>query len=737
MTDIYRPLRILGEAFGIEAQYIDNWGKIRRTDPKTAARILRAKGVCISPDHLALDPQVLVVSIEDLPPRWTIYLTESVTEEGLSSPAGNARIIEAEGRFSDREYSFGHDGAELGLDDATGLVRISFPFPRDLATGSYEVRVEAQVGDKRYVCACIWIVCPAKAYLPAGLQSGRRIAGVGLALYGVRSEKNWGVGDFSDLTKIIDWAHEDLNVDFIGLQPLHALFNERPFTSSPYLPSSRMFRNFIYLDVSGIEDFAYSMKAKALLEAPETRRKIQALANDTQVNYEGVSELKLFILKEVFRSFLENHRMPGGGTSRWTDFMEFVLSEGVFLERFATFCALREHFQEEIGKAINWRGWPAAFHDPASEDVRSFQRGHEEQVLFWMYLQWQIDVQLKQAQQYALSKGMVIGLYHDEALAVDRSGADFWAWQEFFHHGFRVGAPPDAFAPDGQDWGFPPPNTDKMRSSGYELFLQKLAANCKHGGALRIDHVMQLSHLFWIPEDGKPADGVYVKDREADLLNLLALVSQDTRTLIIGEDLGTLPPNFRERLMAKDVLSYRLFYFERDREGNFLPYYAYPELALVSIATHDLPTLAGFWSGQDIEVRRSIGQLSDEGAKAFIEERHQAKSKILERLVQDGFLNDHSASDASAATLPTEALHSAVMGFLLRTPSRLVMINQEDVFLDIRQQNFPGTTSECANWVTKMRYSVEELRSDSEAISYAGRFKKLLRDSGRSGSGTP
>ncbi|MBI4965279.1 MAG: 4-alpha-glucanotransferase [Desulfomonile tiedjei] len=732
MLNIYQALRTVGEIFGIEAQYIDTWGKVRRTDPKTAARVLKAKGLTISTEQLALDPQVVVVSIDDLPSRCSVYLAERITDEALASPVGQITVSGGEGTSLYHEYSFDGEAALVDADDDTGLVRLSFPFPQELETGPYKVRVEAVIGRETHSCSCIWIVCPAKAYLPPDIQTGRRVAGVGLALYGVRSEKNWGIGDFSDLIKIIDWAHEELHVDFVGLNPLHALFNKRPCTSSPYLPSSRLFRNFIYLDVPGMEDYSGSKKAQALLESPETRRRIQALRDETQVNYEEVSALKLLILRELFRNFLENHRKPGGGTNRWKEFAEFITSGGVHLERYATFCALQEHFQESLPEAESWRDWPAAFHDPESEQVKDFQAKNEDQILFWAYLQWQIDEQLNWAQQHALGLGMLIGLYHDEALAVDRNGADFWAWREFFHEGFRVGAPPDEFAPDGQDWGFPPPNGDKIRSSGYDLFFRKLGASCKRGGALRIDHVMQFSHLFWIPDGGKPAQGVYVKDNEADLLNLLALVSQDTKTLIVGEDLGTVPPQFRERLMAKDILSYRLFYFERDYEGNLTPHYAYPEAALVSISTHDLPTLGGFWSGGDIATRRGIGQLSEERAKAFTEERARSKTKILERLVQDGFLDDEGARFARESKLPTDELHSAVIAFLLHTNSKLVMINQEDVFLDVRQQNFPGTTWEHPNWVTKMRYSVEELRNNPDALRYARKFKELVEKSGRS-----
>ncbi|MEJ2715894.1 MAG: 4-alpha-glucanotransferase, partial [Deltaproteobacteria bacterium] len=465
---------------------------------------------------------------------------------------------------------------------------------------------------------------------------------------------------------------------------------------------------------------------------PETRARIQRLREEEHVNYELVATLKLEILKEVFRTFLKNHGDPRKQSSRWSDFQAYVDSEGTYLERFATFCALEEHFLLADPSMESWRDWPAGLRDPSSEEVRKFRRENENAVLFWMYLQWQIDEQLSSAHRYAIKKGMVLGLYHDEALAVDPSGADFWAMQKLFHEGFTIGAPPDAFAPEGQDWGFAPPNREEIRNSGYEPFLKKLSASCKDGGALRIDHVMQLHRLYWIPESRKPSDGVYVRDFEDDLLNLLALASQRTGTVIVGEDLGTVPMEFRERLMARGVFSYRLFYFEQDGHGNLVPHYDYPESALASITTHDLPTLAGFWSNRDIDVRCQIGQLDEQQGKRFREDRILHKTRIVERLVQDGFLSSREAQAARSSQFLTEALHSAVLAFLFHTPSKLVLVNQEDVFQDERQQNIPGTVTEHANWVTKMSYTVEELRAHPNALRMTQKFKNLLQQSGRS-----
>ena len=397
------------------------------------------------------------------------------------------------------------------------------------------------------------------------------------------------------------------------------------------------------------------------------------------------------------------------------------------------FARLQEHFQSVLPSAATWREWPAAFQNATSPEVQEFQRQHAREVLFWAYVQWQLDEQLRDAHAHALRRGMIVGLYHDQALAVDRNGADCWAWPEFCHDGFTVGAPPDSFAPHGQDWGFPPPDRDKHRSSGYELLLRQLHASCKHGGALRIDHVMQIHHLFWIPPNGTPADGVYVKDNEQDLLNVLTLASHQNRTVIVGEDLGTLPMNFRETLMDRGVFSYRLFYFERDQGGNLLNHWEYPQSALVSISTHDLPTLAGFWLGKDIDTRRDIGMLDAEEEKKFREDRTNHKAKIIEKLVQDGFLPAPVAHAAWISSFPTDELHSSVLKFLFHTPSALVMINQEDILLDRRQQNFPGTTSQNPNWVTKMLYTVEELRSHPEAKRLSRKLRLLLEESGRLG----
>ncbi len=732
MSDSNDTLAVIAKAFGIEPEYVDNSGKVHITAPETALKILRAKGVRIDQSVGEPRSEILVTSTDALPDRWVANFDTVIQAVDHAPEIGPVSVRTRDQAGSEDLFSFQPEEVVPVEHGGPKGLALSIPFPRTLKMGIYDVLLEVLISDEPHTAKNRWIICPEKAYMPPELEQGRGIAGVNVALYGVCSEKNWGVGDFSDLTRIIDWAADHLRVDFVGLNPLHALFNTRPFLSSPYNPSSRFFRNFIYLDVPGIPFFSDSSEAVAMVDEAEARGDFQKLRDEQQVNYEQVSEFKLGVLKKVFRTFLETHGRGRSDSREWRNFRDYIESQGIYLEQFATFCALRENFLSLTPPVTSWREWPRGFQDPGAPEVGNFRRERNDAVLFWMFLQWQIEGQLRGVQEYALEKGMLVGLYHDEALGVDANGADSWAFPGFFHYGFSVGAPPDPLGPNGQDWGFPPPNRETQRAAGFEPFLRRLQGSCRYGGALRIDHVMQMRRLFWIPKGEKPANGAYVRNDESELLNLVALASQRNRTLIVGEDLGTVPFDFRERLMAKGIFSYRLFYFEWDDAGNLLSHSAYPQNALASINTHDLPTLAGFWPGRDIDTRREIGQIDKEQEKRFRDERTHSKAKVIEKLVQEGFLPAHEAHEAWESPFPTEHLHSAVLSFLFHTPSSLVMINQEDVLLDPRQQNIPGTTLEHPNWVTKMRFTVEELVTDPEAVRLSKKFRDLVTTADRS-----
>lgn len=731
MNPSYESIQLLAKAFGIELSYTDNFGQTFRTCPSTIRDILETKGVVIDPATLPMSPQTVTFSIESPPSNIHIYIEPNPAFLEKLSLNGVLTITEANANIATQSFHIKDQGICIDYDEKTGLTKLSIPVPADITPGDFSFVIDIAVDGYVITTKLRLIVGPAKAYTPAPLQNGQRVAGIAISLYGVRSDSNWGCGDFSDLQKIIDWAYDDLGAHFVGLNPLHALFNTSPYNSSPYMPSSRIFYNYIYIDVIKA-GWSISVDLWDRISAdPGIPAEAKRLRDAEYVDYEGVAALKLRVLHKVYDSFYENKDKLENRLF-WKQFENYVELRGTDLENFATFCVLRENLLSNAPNLHNWSGWPEGFRRPDSDETLRFKAKHRKEIFFHYFLQWVSENQLAEAQRYAVEKGMIIGLYNDMALAVDPNGADSWALSEYFVGGFSVGAPPDALGPDGQDWGFQPPNSEEVKKSGFSLFRKSLEANSKHGGALRIDHVMQIHHLFWIPRGAKALNGVYVKDYEEDLLNVLALESVANKTMIIGEDLGTLPFNFRERLIDRGIFSYRIFYFERDGLVNQIPLYDYPSRAIVSLSTHDLPTFSGFWQGADIDLRIAIRDMKPEEEAALRSERIEHKAKIIERLVRDNVLPAEVAHHAWESKTPTDELHKAALSFILKTPCQLAIVSLEDLMLDTRQQNLPGTTSEHPNWVTKTKFSVEELKSHPEAVRMASKFKKLVVDSGRS-----
>jgi 4-alpha-glucanotransferase len=450
------------------------------------------------------------------------------------------------------------------------------------------------------------------------------------------------------------------------------------------------------------------------------------------VEYERVAALKLRFLKLVFVQFLREWRR---GSARGRDFDAFVSREGQLLDRFALYCALDEHLHRRDPDLWVWPQWPAPYQDPDSDETAAFRRRHWRPVMFYQYLQWQIEVQLSRAQQRARDRQLGIGLYHDLALATDRSGSDLWAHRPFFVAGCRVGSPPDDFSPHGQDWGFPPPNAQRHREDGYRLFAESIRKNCRPGGALRIDHVMRLFRLYWIPDGCDATQGAYVRERSDDFVRILALESVRNQVVIVGEDLGTVEPEVRETLARFGILSYRLFYFEKNEQAQFRRHDEYPSQALVSSTTHDLPTLAGFWIAADLEARLAAGLIDRAAFEEQLRQRGVEKQKMLDLLMQVQLLPADRPRTAAAYPELTGELHNAIVGFLALAPSQLLAINQEDLTKEPAQQNLPGATWQYPNWGRKMRFTLEQLRSDPQARDFTAMFAHWIVKTGRRSHG--
>ena len=584
--------------------------------------------------------------------------------------------------------------------------RYQLQLPSEIPLGYHTLQVKL---NDEVLAQTNLIVCPDRAYLPDELAKDGRTAGFNVSLYGLRSHRNWGCGDFADLRGLIDWAHKEVGFSFIGLNPLHALHNRVPYNTSPYLPLSIFYKNWLYIDVEGVPEFAESACAQSIFQSARLQEKLHDLRKAAFVEYSEIDKLKRRFLKVLFREFLRGRTKH---PERARAFADYCDAEGELLRKFALYCALDETLHKQDRNRWTWRDWPVEYQSPDSDTCQTFAKEHARSVEFYQYVQFVLEEQLRGTQQHAKEIGMSIGLYHDLAVATDNCGSDLWAHREFYVQGCRVGSPPDDFSPTGQDWAFPPPNTLAHRDNGYRLYRESIRKIVKLGGALRIDHVMRLFRLFWIPDGYTPADGIYVRDNATDLLRILALESVRSENVVIGEDLGTVTDEIREALARFGILSYRLFFFEKNHQTKaFKNSYEYPKQALVASSTHDLPTIAGFWKFRDIEARVIAGLVDQGGYWAQIEDRKREKQHMLDVLHEEQLLPHWYARDAAQVPEVDGDLHNAVVGYLAQVPSMILLLNQEDFTKETEQQNLPGSTEQYPNWQRKMKATIEELHS--------------------------
>ena len=543
------------------------------------------------------------------------------------------------------------------------------------------------------------IAAPDRCWQPDDGGGRRHRWGVAVQLYGLRSPDDWGVGDFGGLAMLAEEVAR-FGVSLIGVNPLHAL-HPRQGGNSPYFPSHRLFLNPIYIDVPAVPEFAGCAAAQRLVGTPGFQSRIADLRRSELVDYDAVSAAKLAVLEELYTEFRATHLAGGEGTptsDRGRAFRDFQKERGTDLRRYAVFEAL----VERIGLDSPWHQWPEGVRRPDGDEIAEFERDHLERIEFFEYLQWETERQL-------LAAGSDVGLYGDLALGTAADGGEAWAYQECLAFGVRVGAPPDAFNQLGQDWGFPPFNPRALRDRAYRPFAEALRATMRPCGAVRIDHVMGLSRLYWIPGGVPPTDGAYVGYPLDDLLAVVRLESHRNRCLVVGEDLGTVPEGFREHLADSGLLSYRVLYFERAWDGGFIAPEHYPAQALATVSTHDLPTLAGYWSGGDLDEKARLELFpSIEAEAAARNDRAGDVTRLRDYLSSHGGLR---SGDQTGEPSHRE-LAEAVLRVLAKTPCRLTLVQIEDLIGVAEQANMPGTTHQHPNWQRRLPEALPDLLRD-------------------------
>ncbi|HEV8554529.1 MAG TPA: malto-oligosyltrehalose synthase [Casimicrobiaceae bacterium] len=719
----------LAAAHAIAQDYHDVWGHQHRVPDATLRALLAAMGVH-APDEpaavaalCALDDAVdapriapLVVLRENVRP-WTLRVRLPITL--ADAPLGVRVIAEDGAQPGDAMVSVLH--RDRPTRKGAACVGVELALAASLPPGYHQVELLA--GNEVVARTCCAVAPPA-CYVPVPPQEGRTW-GAAVQLYGVRSARNWGIGDFTDLATLVEqWGARGAGI--VGVNPLHALFPHEPRRASPYSPSSRLFRNDLYVDVEAVAEFRECDEARALVLSAPFQASLAALRDAPQVDYAGVAAAKRPVLELLYRHFLEHHL--AAGDARAEAFRAYVVAAGEALTRHSLFEALQEHFHRDDAAVWGWPAWPEPYRDPQATAVARFATDNADRVEYYAYVEWQAEQQFAAVGARARAAGLSVGVFADLALSVDRGGAEVWAHQDLYALGASVGAPPDTFNMKGQDWGLPPMIPDRLRDAGYAPFLATLRANMRHAGALRIDHVMGLARLFWVPAGSQPANGAYVRYPFEELLGLLALESHRHRCLVIGEDLGTVPDYVREALAANAILSYRVLIFEREATGDFKPPAAYPAEALVAASTHDLPTLAGWWTDADIELRAAQGLLASEADReAQTRDRAQDRRRLLAALERAQLLPPETGTDPASHPDLDPTLARAVQTYLAVTPSRLHVVQLEDVIGVREQANLPGTIDSHPNWRRKLPVPLERWPDDERFDALATALERERR----------
>lgn len=563
----------------------------------------------------------------------------------------------------------------------------TFAVPDDVPLGYH--RLVARAGDRRSECPLI--VTPAWVGLPPALGD-RRTWGLALQLYSVRSQRSWGVGDLTDLADLTTWAGTAHGAGFVLVNPLHAAEPAPPLEPSPYLPSTRRFVNPLYLRVEAIEEYAY-LDDSARREVERLHASVASLNAAEAIDRDAAWTAKDAALRLVHQV----QRSPG----REIAYRAFLDDQGTGLLDFATWSVLCG------AHGSDWHQWPAEMRDPHSDAVAAVRTDQADEVDYYCWLQWVLDEQLRAIHDTARDAGMPVGLMQDLAVGVHPDGADSWGLADVLAQQINVGAPPDAFNQQGQDWSQPPWRPDRLAETGYAAYRDLLRTVLRHAGGLRVDHIIGLFRLWWIPQDRPPTAGTYVRYDHEALVGILALEAVRSGAMLVGEDLGTVEPWVRDYLRDRGILGTSVLWFEYDSEGRPLDPEHWRELCLATVTTHDLPPTAGYLASDHVRLRDRLGLLTrsiDEEMAVDAAERQA----WLDVLRNRGLLDPGAGG---AATV--EALHR----LLMFAPARLVGVPLTDMVGDRRTQNQPGTLDEYPNWRVALTGEDGEVLSVEDVVS--------------------
>ena len=722
----------LAAAKGIASEYVDAWGQPAQVSQESKAAMLGAMGYQVDDEAMltaqleqeyrqhwlrALDP-VMVVR-EGEPVSLEIRLPIDFVNDSLIWALSVEQGGELSGQLTPVE------GELVGVAEFEEMECQAYRVTLDAAPGlGYHQLVLLEEGNDEPLASMRLIVAPKACYKQAPIAQGRKVWGPSVQLYCLRSRTNWGIGDFSDLGLLVERV-AGWGAHFVGLNPIHALYPANPESASPYSPSSRRWLNLIYIDVEAVPEFQANADLKAEVASPSFQQQLTLLRAKEYVDYSGVTAIKLPMLRKVF------DQRPLSG-ARLAAFDAFVAAGGDSLQQQASFDAIQASLYAEGQNAWGWPVWPEALQDYHNAEVAAWVAAHSQEVNFYLYLQFLADEQLAAADARAKAAGMVMGIYRDLAVGVSEGSTEIWANRELYCPKASVGAPPDILGPLGQNWGLPPMNPNQLFEAAYQPMVDMFRANMRSCGALRIDHVMALLRLWWVPPGASAAKGAYIYYPVDDLLGILALESHRNQCLLIGEDLGTVPQGIDVTLKENGVHSYKVFFFERSKDdGGYISPAHYTEQAMSALTTHDMPTLKGFWHCDDLALGKELGLYPDEAVlKTLYADRHQAKQCILDSLHGHGVISPNVSHDVNWVGMNTELNHGLQI-HMSRGSCALFSTQLEDWLEMDKPVNVPGTSYEYPNWRRKLSADLEDLFERESLKALAARMSQARDEASR------
>ena len=711
---------------GIADSYTNAWGEQEKAQETIVTRVLQGLGYQTTTDEELkasaaevhsckglIEP--VIFAKENHPIHVDLYIGRSIRPADF-----NWEIISESGQTIRGEIK---QHVISDQRDADGPLTVSLPYTMEMGYHRFFLHRKR----KKVPYQADLIVTPKSCYKQPAMLAGHKSWGTSVQLYCLKSHHNWGVGDFGDLKLLIAKIAEQ-GGDFVGLNPIHSLYPAQPDAASPYSPSSRRWLNIIYLDVPSIPEFAFCAGAQEKVGDLAFQSRLKAMRDNEWIDYSGVTEAKLEVLAMLYQEFCTRHEANQNDYAK--AFEAFVEEGGDSLLKQAAFDALHAELKKEDEAVWGWPVFPQQYRHFSKRAVQSFIADNQELVRFYMYLQWNAEIQLQEAQQLAHEKGMMIGLYRDLAVGVSEGGVDAWASEGELTLDLSIGAPPDVLGPQGQNWGLLPLNPSMLKQQAYRPFIELLRANMRHCGALRIDHVLGLLRLWLIPKGEGASNGVYVNYPVEQLLGLLSLESHRHQCAVIGEDLGTVPDEIVGLLQEAGVHSYKVFFFEAAEDGGFYSPAHYPVQSMATLCTHDMPTLRGFWHCEDLKMGKELGLYPDEAQlQTLYDSRLHDKQQIINSMDGHGMLPPGLSRDARYLEMDRVLSHS-MQCHLAAGSSSLLSLQLEDWLEMDLPVNIPGTVDEYPNWRRKLNCCIEDMMKRQDVLS----LTQLITEARRSAS---